>query len=108
MFHSFSSIPCSQIFIRSHTQNDALLHRLVHTQLLSASLNPELELSPAQRQKALAGRVLEISGGAKLGKGETRVRQDEIHKASKRVREGLLAKQQERRVAKLEEVRCEI
>jgi hypothetical protein len=85
-------------------QNDALLHRLVHTKLLSGSLNSELELTPAQRKKALAGRVLEVSGRAKLGKGEKAVHEGERNRAAKRVREGLLDKKKEREKKELEEV----
>ncbi|CAK5275564.1 unnamed protein product [Mycena citricolor] len=90
---------------KSNIQNDALLHRLVHTKLLSGSLNPELNLTSAERKKALSGRVLELSGQAKLGKGEKSVRQGERNKASKRVREGLLSKQKERQAQKLEEAK---
>ena len=74
---------------RTNLQNDALLHKLVHTQLLSGSLNSELDMTPAQKRKALEGRVLELAGGAKLGKGESLVREGERKKASKRVRMGL-------------------
>lgn len=91
----------------THSQNDALLHRLVHTKLLSGSLDPELDLTPAQRRKALAGRVLELSGAAKLGRGEKSVRTGERNKASKRVREGLLEKEQEKQKVQLEEVRID-
>jgi hypothetical protein len=91
-------------FISSNTQNDALLHRLVHTKLLSGSLNPELNLTHAQREKALSGRVLEVAGKTKLGKGEFAVRAEERNKASKRVREGLLRKKSEREKQQLEEV----
>ncbi|KAI0035668.1 component of IIS longevity pathway SMK-1-domain-containing protein [Vararia minispora EC-137] len=90
---------------RTSAQNDAELRRLVHTQLLSASLNPELNLSSAHRKKALAGRVLELAGGAKLGSGEKMVRSKERDKAAKRVREGIEEKQTERRVKQLEEAK---
>nr|GAT54055.1 predicted protein [Mycena chlorophos] len=90
---------------RTNAQNDALLHRLVHTKLLSGSLNAELDLTPAQRKKALAGRVMELSGDAKLGKGEKRVREGERNKASKSVREGLVRKQKERQDRQLEEAK---
>lgn len=92
------------IFHSTNTQNDALLHRLVHTKLLSGSLNPELDLTPAQRKKALAGRVLEAAGGVKLGKGERAVRETERNRAAKRVREGLLDKKREREKKELEDV----
>ena len=89
---------------RTNAQNDALLHRLVHTQLLSGSLNPDLGLDPAQRKKALAGRVLEVAGKAKLGKGEKTVRVVERNKAAKFVREGMMKKHKERSQKELEEV----
>jgi predicted secreted protein len=72
--------------------------------LLSGSLNTELDLTPAQRRKALAGRVLELTGQAKLGKGEKSVREGERNKAAKRVREGMLDKQKDRQKQQLEEV----
>jgi len=67
-------------------------------------MTTELDLTPAKRRKALAGRVLELAGGAKLGKGERLVRDAEKNKAAKRVREGISSKQKERRVQELEEV----
>ncbi|KAK0191003.1 hypothetical protein F5146DRAFT_1046710 [Armillaria mellea] len=90
---------------RTNAQNDALLHRLVHTKLLSGSLNPELDIKPAQRKKALAGRILELNGDAKLGRGEKSVRQAERNKASKRIRAGLLEKEKQRQKAQLEEAK---
>jgi len=90
---------------RTNAQNDAILHKLVHTKLLSGSLSTELELTPSQRRKALAGRVLELTGKAKLGKGEKLVREAEKNKASKRVREGITNKQKERSKQELEEAK---
>lgn len=90
---------------RTNAQNDALLHRLIHTTLLSGSLNPELDMTSAERRRALSGRVLELTGDAKLGKGETKVKITERNKAAKRVREGLWKKQRERELKQLEEVR---
>ncbi|KAF8627163.1 hypothetical protein AX15_004483 [Amanita polypyramis BW_CC] len=90
---------------KSNAQNDALLHRLVHTQLLSGSLNPDLNLTPAQRRKALAGRVLELTGTAKLGKGEKAVIEVERRRAAKNVREGLTRKRNERERQRLEEAK---
>ncbi|THH33727.1 hypothetical protein EUX98_g432 [Antrodiella citrinella] len=89
----------------SNLQNDALLHHLVHTQLLSGSLNPDLDIKPAKRRKALAGRVLEVAGHVKLGKGEKSVRVAERNHASKRVRDGMLAKQDERNKKALNEAK---
>jgi hypothetical protein len=76
----------------------------VHTKILSGSLNVDLDLTPAQRRKALAGRVLEAAGQVKLGKGEAAVRAKERNKAAKHVRDGMLAKQKERNEKALEEV----
>ncbi|KII94780.1 hypothetical protein PLICRDRAFT_33591 [Plicaturopsis crispa FD-325 SS-3] len=90
---------------RNNAQDDALLHRLVHTKLLSGSLNPELNLTSAQRKKALAGRVLEVSGKVKLGKGERAVREKERNRAAKHVRDGMVDKQKERQEKELEEAK---
>jgi len=89
----------------TNAQNDALLHRLVHTQLLSGSLNPELNLTSAQRKKALEGRILELAGSSKLGQGEKTIRAKERDKASKRVREGMLGKQKQRRERLVQEAK---
>lgn len=81
------------------------MHRLIHTQLLSGSLSNELMPTPnAQRRKALAGRVLELRGDAKLGQGETLVRKEEKNRANKSVREGILLKEKQRRSKALAEV----
>ncbi|KAG8990238.1 hypothetical protein FRB93_003283 [Tulasnella sp. JGI-2019a] len=56
--------------------NDKALHRLLHTQLLAGSMSTELDLSPAERRRALQGRVLELSGNAKLGDGVKVLRHD--------------------------------
>jgi hypothetical protein len=76
----------------------------VHTKLLSGSLDPDLNLTSAQRRKALEGRVMELSGKSKLGRGEKNVRTAEHQRASKHVRDGLMAKKKEREKARLEEV----
>jgi hypothetical protein len=47
---------------------------------------------------------LEVSGAARLGQGEKLVRTSERNKAAKRVRDGLIKKEQERAKQKLEEV----
>lgn len=83
-----------------------LLHKLIHTQLLSGVANPdELNLTGSQRRKALEGRVLELAEKTKIGKGESLVRKAERSKAAKRVRLGIEAKQRARVKQKLEEVR---
>ena len=89
---------------RTNAQHDAMLHKLVHTKLLSGSLNPELDMTGAQRRKAMAGRIRELTGEVKLGKGENVVRGEEHRRASKRVREGLSEKKKERQMQQLEEV----
>ncbi|KAF8138572.1 hypothetical protein EV363DRAFT_1153780 [Boletus edulis] len=90
---------------RTNAQNDALLHRLVHTRLLSGSLNPDLDLNHAQRGRALAGRVLELAGAAKLGKGEGVFRQQQRNKAAKHVRDGLSRKEREQDKKALDEAK---
>lgn len=76
----------------------------MHTQLLSGSLNPELNLNHAQRGRALAGRVLELAGEVELGKGESVFRQEQRNKAAKHIRDGLIRKQREQEQKALEEV----
>jgi hypothetical protein len=98
------SVSHALTFSSTNAQNDALLHRLVHTQLLSGSLDRELNLTSAQRKKALEGRILELAGSSKLGQGEKTVRAKEHNKASKRVREGILEKQKQRRKISVKEV----
>ena len=71
-------------------------------------MKSDLGLTHAQRQKALSGRVLELTGEAKLGRGEKLVKREERNKASKRVREGLVRKEKERQQAQLEEVRLTV
>jgi hypothetical protein len=88
----------------TNAHNDVLLHQLVHTKLLSGSLNSEQVMSSTHRRKALAGRVLELSGATKLGKGEQVVREKERNKATKRVREGIMEKEKKREKQQLEEV----
>jgi hypothetical protein len=102
----YTSFSAYQIHLLSRTnaQNDALLHKLIHTKLLSGSLNQDLKLPPAKKRKALEGRILELTADAKLGKGERQVRDSERNKAAKRVREGIARKQKERQKQELEEV----
>ncbi|CAG8692630.1 10372_t:CDS:2, partial [Acaulospora colombiana] len=86
-------------------QNDRSLYKLIHTKLLSASLDGPSEGDGAKRKKSLEGRVLELSKNAKLGKGETDVRRAEHNKAPRHIREGIVAKQKEKREKQLQEVR---
>lgn len=97
-------VTCSYSQDRTNAENDALLHKLVHTRLLSGSLDSDLNIKSADRRKALTGRVRELTGEIRLGKGEKAVRYAERNKAGKRVREGLALKQKEREKQELEEV----
>ncbi|VDC04093.1 unnamed protein product [Peniophora sp. CBMAI 1063] len=90
---------------RTNAQNDAALHKLVHTQLLSGSLDRSLNLTSSQRKKALQGRVLELAGAAKLGKGEKAVRKKEHARASKAVRDGMEDRRIERKGKALAETK---
>jgi hypothetical protein len=54
----------------------------------------------------MEGRILELGGSSKLGQGEKIVRAQERNKASKRVREGILEKQKQRREKLVQEVNC--
>lgn len=89
---------------RTNLQNDALLHKLIHTQLLSTR-STDANLKPAERKRVVQGRVLELAAGAKLGSGENAVRQEEHKKASKKIRLGLERKASEREAQTLEQVR---
>ena len=90
---------------RTNAQNDVLLHKLIHTKLLSGSLDQDLKLPPGKKRKVLEGRILELTADAKLGRGERQVRDVERNKAAKHVREGIARKQKERQKQELEEVR---
>ena len=52
----------------------------------------------------MTGRVLELAGEAKLGRGENVFRQEQRNKAAKHVRDGLIRKQKEQEKKALEEV----
>lgn len=88
-----------------NAKNDKLLHNLVHTQLLPSSLNPEMNSSSAQRRKFMEGRIVELAGGAKLGKGEKLLRKEEQNKHAKHVRDGLVEKHRKKQKQKLEDER---
>jgi hypothetical protein len=77
---------------------------MIHTKLLSGSLDPELNLSSAQRQKALAGRIEEVAGSSKLGRGEDAIRKSEHNRSSKHIRDGIRLKKAKIHAAKLAEV----
>lgn len=92
------------VLFRSNAKNDAELHRLLHTGLLSAAVNTEVASSAAQRKKALEGRVLELANRSKLGRGEKDVRVAEHKKAAKHIRIGIKEKQKKRDAKGLEDV----
>lgn len=81
-----------------------MLHRLIHTQLLEGSLDHNLDMKPAKRRKALAGRVEEAAGSSKIGKGEQAIRRLEHNRSSKTIRDGIKAKKSKIISAKLAEV----
>ncbi|KAG8958305.1 hypothetical protein FRC03_009263 [Tulasnella sp. 419] len=89
----------------SHAINDRELHKLIHTRVLLGSQQSELKLTPAQRRKAMEGRVLELANSAKLGEGDKTVRQNEKNKAAKHVRDGMKSRQRERDAKELEEAK---
>lgn len=88
---------------RDSKHNDRTLFKLIHTKLLTSTSSTDIPA--AQRKKTFEGRVWEVAGAAKLGKGETAVRTAEHNKAPKRIRQGIQDKQAERDKKKLEEVR---
>jgi uncharacterized membrane protein YebE (DUF533 family) len=89
-------------------QNDTLLHKLIHTKLFSGSLDNKEDLLPDKKRKVLAGRILELTGNARLGKGEQQVYETERKKAAKRVREGIAQKQRQKTKQELEQVRSHL
>jgi len=89
---------------RSNVENDALLHKLIHTKLLS-SRSTDANLKPAERRRAIQGRVLELAAGAKLGSGDAAVRLDEHKRAAKKIRLGLERKASEKGAQTLEEAK---
>jgi hypothetical protein len=89
---------------REAQKNDRTLFKLIHTKLLSASLDEHSDMNGAKRKKSLEGRVLELATAAKLGKGETTIRKQEHSKAPKHIREGIASKRRERNQTKLEDV----
>jgi len=88
---------------RCNLENDAILQRMIHTELLSGSLKPELDLTSAQRQKALAGRIEEIAGSSMIGKGEDAIRKSERNRLSKHIRDGIRNKRAKVHAAKIAE-----
>ncbi|KLO16335.1 hypothetical protein SCHPADRAFT_217011 [Schizopora paradoxa] len=89
---------------RTNLQNDALLHKLIHTQLLSAR-SSDASLKPAERKRVVQGRILELAAGAKLGSGEKSVKLEEQKRASKKIRLGLERKASEREAQTLEQAK---
>ncbi|KAI4519349.1 hypothetical protein K525DRAFT_177674, partial [Schizophyllum commune Loenen D] len=98
----------------TNAQNDALLHRLVHTQLLDPNLSSSSK--PSARRTALLGRLHELasasgaSGKSTLkqsrpGMGSKVIKTTERNVHAKAVREGLLRKQKELAARKVEEAK---
>ncbi|KAI5822097.1 hypothetical protein K523DRAFT_326993, partial [Schizophyllum commune Tattone D] len=98
----------------TNAQNDALLHRLVHTQLLDPNLANDSK--PSARRTALLGRLHELasasgaSGKSTLkqsrpGMGSKVIKTTERNVHAKAVREGLQRKQKELAARKVEEAK---
>ncbi|KAL1721807.1 hypothetical protein EV715DRAFT_261955, partial [Schizophyllum commune] len=98
----------------TNAQNDALLHRLVHTQLLDPNLSSSSK--PSARRTALLGRLHELasasgaSGKSTLkqsrpGMGSKVIKTTERNAHAKAVREGLQRKQKELAARKVEEAK---
>ena len=77
---------------------------MIHTQLLEGSLSSDLNMTPAQRRKALAGRIEEVAGSSKIGKGEQSIRKLEHNRSSKKIRDSIKARKDKIIAAKLAEV----
>ncbi|KAG8818798.1 hypothetical protein FRC17_010703 [Serendipita sp. 399] len=87
--------------------NDRSLYKLIHTRLLTTSLDDPLalDLKGSKKKKSLEGRVLEVANAAKLGKGETTVRKQEHAKVPRKIREGMEKRRKELKQMKLQEAK---
>jgi len=89
---------------RESVENDRTLYKLIHTKLLTATLDRPSDMAGAKHKKSLEGRILEVASAAKIGKGETTVRKEEHNKVPKHIREGIKAKRKDRVQKRIEEV----
>jgi hypothetical protein len=89
---------------RESVENDRTLYKLIHTKLLTATLDRPSNMPGAKHKKSLEGRILEVASAAKIGKGETTVRKEEHNKVPKHIREGIRAKSKDRLQKRIEEV----
>jgi hypothetical protein len=89
---------------RENVENDRTLYKLIHTKLLTATLDRPSDMPGAKHKKSLEGRILEVASAAKIGKGETTVRKEEHNKVPKHIREGIKAKRKDRVQKRIEEV----
>jgi hypothetical protein len=89
---------------RENVENDRTLYKLIHTKLLTATLDRPSDMPGAKHKKSLEGRILEVASAAKIGKGETTVRKEEHNKVPKHIREGIKAKRKDRHEKRIEEV----
>lgn len=89
----------------SNTKNDKLLHELVHSKLLNNPDAFDVEQGSAKRSRTVAGRLVELADGAKVGQGAVSLKAKEHAQHAKRVRLGLKAKARQREVKALDEVR---
>ena len=67
-------------------------------------MNLDVGLKPSEKRKAIASRLLELTGQAKLGKGEAVRSRAERNKAPQRIRMGMERKIKEKAAKKLIEV----
>ena len=84
--------------------NDTLLQNLIHNQLLNP-LNLDIELKASRKQKAVAGRILELTGRAKTGKGDSVLSRTERNRIPRKIRDGMDRKRRERAVKELRNVK---
>lgn len=88
-------------------QHDRELFKLLHTKLLTGSASSSVHTTNGQRRRALEGRVLELSGRAKVGEGTKKLQHEYKNHQPKRQRDMLEQKEQRIDTARRVEVRIE-
>lgn len=81
-----------------------MLQRFIHTKLLTNITASDDDSTPAQRKRNLIGRVEEVAGQVKVGKGEVLTRTSEQNRFSKPIRDGIREKRAKISAARLAEV----
>ncbi len=82
-------------FNRSLVHNDKELYRLLHTKLLAGSAESAVHTTNGQRHRAIQGRLLELSGKAKIGDGVKLVRHEYKMHQPKRQRDQMHSKERQ-------------